>query len=411
MSSPIDMQPEDDKKNNRNGHCKTSPTAANVISEKKRSENGCTEDHEVVGKTTLNKSNLGRKASNILSISINAISFIVLILLFVLFKKNAVTPFRRGFFCSDVSIRYPVREDTVSTTSLVISSVLIFIFVVFVGEYMFGLKESPAITNLKTGSKPFSWIQVYLTPRTWFFRALKFFFIYLWALLASQVLVNILKHSVGTLRPNFYAVCNPNIKCSNKSDPFLYHTEYVCQGTTSKEEASLRTSFPSGHSAFSATAALFLVVYIQKKMNKPISLTFCGTEKVLDTFVVLIGPSLQFVCFGLSCWTSLLRVSDYKHHLLDVIVGYILGGIIGFVAAYHSLGWDSLNRNQNNPRSDINDRSCYSVQELVEMNEAQDNEIRKEEDVEKDIMEYENESNVGNVNLTRQSTTATSVSE
>ena len=409
MSPPIDMQPEDDKK--KNGHCKNSPTAANVMSEKKRSENGSSEDHEVVGKTTLNKSNLGRKASNIISISINAISFIVLILLFVLFKKNAITPFRRGFFCSDVSIRYPVREDTVSTTSLVISSVLFFIFVVFIGEYMFGLKESPAITNLKTGNKPFSWIQVYLTPRKWFFRALKFFFIYLWALLASQVLVNILKHSIGTLRPNFYAVCNPNIKCSNKSDPFLYHTDYVCQDTTSKEEASLRTSFPSGHSAFSATAALFLVVYIQKKMNKPISLTFCGTEKVLDTFIVLVGPSLQFVCFGLSCWTSLLRVSDYKHHLLDVIVGYILGGIIGFVAAYHSLGWDYINRNQNNPRSDINDRSCYSVQELVEMNEAQDNEIRKEEDVEKDIMEYENEPNVGNVNLTRQNTTAFTVSE
>ena len=146
-------------------------------------------------------------------------------------------------------------------------------------------------------------------------------------------------------------------------------------------------------------------------MNKPISLTFCGTEKVLDTFVVLVGPSLQFVCFGLSCWTSLLRVSDYKHHLLDVIVGYILGGIIGSVAAYHSLGWDSINRNENNSRSENNERSCYSVQELVEMNEAQDNEIRKEEAVEKDIMEYENESNVGNVNLTRQCTTVTTGSE
>ena len=281
-----------------------------------------------------------------ISISINAISFIGLLLLFVLFKKNAVTPFRRGFFCSDISIRYPIRDDTVSTTSLVISSVLIFIFVVFVGEYMFGLKESPEITNLKTGSKPFRWMQVYLTPRKWFFRALKFFFIYLWALLASQVLVNILKHSIGTLRPNFYAACNPNIKCDNEGDKFLYHTEYECQDITSKEEASLRTSFPSGHSAFSATAALFLVIYIQKKMNKPISLTFCGTEKVLDTFVVLVGPSLQLICFGLSCWTSLLRVSDYKHHLLDVIVGYILGGIIGSVAAYHSLGWDSINRNE-----------------------------------------------------------------
>ena len=62
--------------------------------------------------------------------------------------------------------------------------------------------------------------------------------------------------------------------------------------------------------------------------------------------------------------------------------------------------------------ADINDRSSFSVQELVEMNGGQDNEIRKEEeDVGKDTLEYENESNLGNGNLTEQRISETTAPE
>ena len=53
MSSPLDMQPEDDKKKNINGHCKNSPTVTNIMSQKRRSENGNSEAQEIEGKTTL----------------------------------------------------------------------------------------------------------------------------------------------------------------------------------------------------------------------------------------------------------------------------------------------------------------------------------------------------------------------
>ena len=379
MSSPVDMQPEDDRKKHINGHCKG-----------------------------------GIKLSTVISIALSMVLIVVLIAL----KKNVIEPFRRGFFCSDVSIRYPVVEDTLSTGRVVISFGFMLILIVFVGEWlkssvgMLDVGESSVIRKTKTGTKPFIWIQKYLTPRKWFFSALKFFFVYMWAVLASQVLVNILKHSLGTLRPNFFARCNPNVKCQNEDEQFLYHTEYVCQGITSKEEASLRTSFPSGHSAFSATTALFLVCYIQKKMNKPISFTFFGSGKELDTIRALMALAIQYVCFEISIGTSLLRILDYKHHLLDVIVGYVLGGIIGYSAAYHYLRWDSVRRTQKNSSADINDRSSFSVQELVEMNGGQDNEIRKQdEDVGKDVMEYENESNLGNGNLTKQRISETTASE
>jgi hypothetical protein len=39
----------------------------------------------------------------------------------------------------------------------------------------------------------------------------------------------VLKVSVGMLRPNFLAVCQPNISCSSPEEFGVYHTDYVCQ--------------------------------------------------------------------------------------------------------------------------------------------------------------------------------------
>ena len=366
--------------------------------------------------------NTKTKISNIASILINLLSFLVLIILFVLFKKNAFTPFRRGFFCGDLSIRYPAKEDSVSTTTLVGCSIIIAILVFVIGEYLFNPQQGcHNIKSLKHLNNIVGRIQSCLSKSRCVLQASKFLLIYFWSLLACQVLVNVLKHTVGTLRPNFFIVCNPNVTCSDRENSegentVIYHTDYQCQGITPEKEASLRTSFPSGHAAFSATAALFLVTYIQAKMRGHITINCSGSSNTLQSaFVVLLGPTLQFICIVLSCLTSLLRVSDYKHHLLDVIVGYLLGGLIGVVAAYHALGWDSMDKCIQISKNDIKEASAagYSIQEVVELNESrsqQNDGIRNNEDVEK-IMEHETGSNTANVNRTRQNTTVTTESE
>jgi membrane-associated phospholipid phosphatase len=237
--------------------------------------------------------------------------------------------------------------------------------------------------------------------------------VYLWALLASQVMVNVLKHSIGTLRPNFFSICNPNITCSDSEVTKIYYTYYICQGISSKKEASFRTSFPSGHAAFSAAAALFLVIYIQIKMRKNISASCCGARNTTGTFIVLLGLSLQLVCLVLSCWTSILRVSEYKPHLLDVIVGYVLGGVIGIIAAYHALKWDRLDAARNCTNTHNKEGSGYSIQEIVVSNEEccqEKTEVRNDGDIEKGI-EIEGGLNISNLNLTRQNTEITTESE
>ena len=109
----------------------------------------------------------------------------------------------------------------------------------------------------------------------------------------------------------------------------------------------------------------------------------------------------------------MLRVSDYKHHLLDVIVGYVVGAVVGAITSCHALGWDKITVYQNQVSNDNIDGTPCSIQEKLELNEAnghQKNNIRKEVDIER-VLEIEGGLNAANVNLTRQNTTMTTESE
>ena len=389
-----------------NGHSDNFNNSKNNSTDTSKIKNNDVNKFEKSEQSEMNSISILRKISSQLTpIVLNVSSFMVLIILFVLFKKKFFAPFRRGFFCSDLSIRYPVGEDSVSTSSLVAASVVIGIIILIIGEYMLS-KQLKCSNNAKhSETKIKSWSE------KWFVKAIKYFLMYLWALLASQVIVNVLKHSIGTLRPNFFTVCNPNITCT--SDDQLYHTDYSCQDISASKEASLRTSFPSGHAAFSATSALFLVIYIQSKSRRPIRITLFRNIKAIDAFVVLLAPSLQLFCLILSSWTSLLRVSDYKHHLLDVIVGYVIGAVVGAITSCHALGWDKITVYQNQVSKNVTHGSSGSIQEKLELNEAKDhqkNNIRKEVDIER-VLEIEGGLNAANVNLTRQNTTMTTESE
>ena len=61
--------------------------------------------------------------------------------------------------------------------------------------------------------------------------------------------------------------------------------------------------------------------------------------------------SLFIIClflFSLAMWISMTRVSDYHHHLIDVLSGIVLGGSIGFVGGVHSTTVDSTNEDEKN---------------------------------------------------------------
>ncbi|XP_026548722.1 phospholipid phosphatase 2-like, partial [Notechis scutatus] len=73
----------------------------------------------------------------------------------------------------------------------------------------------------------------------------------------SQSLTDLAKYTIGRLRPNFLAVCDPDwtkVNCS-----VYIQVEDVCQGN-SRSITESRLSFYSGHSSFGMYCMMFLAV-------------------------------------------------------------------------------------------------------------------------------------------------------
>ena len=76
----------------------------------------------------------------------------------------------------------------------------------------------------------------------------------------------------------------------------------------------MRLSFVSGHASLSAYSMWFCVVFLQQRMD---------TRNFR-----LVKPLIQVCCALFAVFTSLTRVSDYKHHPEDVVFGALLGLVI-----------------------------------------------------------------------------------
>ena len=143
---------------------------------------------------------------------------------------------------------------------------------------------------------------------------------------------------VGWPRPNFLAVCNPNITCILNDTKF--NINYICEGHQNvigwnrldmnliKGVHQARRSFPSGHASFSAATMMFLVFYIERRIIT--SSTY---------IVVLFKPFVQLSIIVLASFIAMSRVKDYHHHLVDVLFGFFLGIMISLLVVRHCMIW------------------------------------------------------------------------
>uniref|UniRef100_A0A8V0YUM1 Phospholipid phosphatase 1 n=1 Tax=Gallus gallus TaxID=9031 RepID=A0A8V0YUM1_CHICK len=206
----------------------------------------------------------------------------------------------RGVFCSDESIRYPYKEDTISYKLLAGILVPFSIIVIILGEtlsvFYNHLHSNSFVRNNYIAT-------IYKAIGTFIFGAA-----------ASQSLTDIAKYSIGRLRPHFLAVCQPDwtqINCS-----LGYIENIPCQGDKAKINEG-RLSFYSGHSSFSMYCMLFLALYLQARMK--------------GDWARLVRPTIQFGLIAASIYVGLSRVSDYKHHWSDVLTGLIQGALVAIL--------------------------------------------------------------------------------
>ncbi|ESO86198.1 hypothetical protein LOTGIDRAFT_129665, partial [Lottia gigantea] len=206
-------------------------------------------------------------------------------------------PFRRGFFCSDETIKYPYKEDTVSIA-----------VAVAIGFVLALLSVSTTLEDETT--------LAFIGRFVWTCGIELGIFMFGGAL--CQLGVSILKLTVGRLRPHFLEVCNPDFSRINCSGGYIY--DYECRLSSTATAAILREarlSFPSGHSSFLAFSMVYVVLYLNNKARRQ----HCGLVKYV----------LQFAAFATAGYVCISRVGDYKHHYTDVITGFCIGVLFAFL--------------------------------------------------------------------------------
>ncbi|XP_060752466.1 phospholipid phosphatase 1 isoform X2 [Tachysurus vachellii] len=213
-------------------------------------------------------------------------------------------PFKRGFFCNDDSIKYPLKDDTISYELLGGVMIPVTLLTMIIGEcvsvYLKLIKSKSSFSSSYVSC-------LYKAIGTFVFGAAM-----------SQSLTDIGKYSIGRLRPHFLAVCKPDwntINCSSGA----YIENFSCSGDP-KMVNEARLSFYSGHSSFSMYCMLFLALYLQARMKYE--------------WARLLRPTLQFFLIAASVYTGLSRVSDYKHHWSDVLTGLVQGAVMALLVVF-----------------------------------------------------------------------------
>ncbi|KAK7136436.1 hypothetical protein R3I94_014927 [Phoxinus phoxinus] len=210
------------------------------------------------------------------------------------------TPFKRGFFCSDDSIKYPFKEDTISYQLLMGITIPLALLLIIFGEcFSIYLRSRASLTYEYI-------VCVYKAVGSFVFGAA-----------LSQSLTDIAKYTIGRLRPHFLAVCKPHwglVDCASG-----YIENFTCTGDPRLTNEG-RLSFYSGHSSFSMYCMLFLALYLQSRLRA--------------RWARLVRPTLQVSFFAASLYVGLSRVSDYKHHWSDVLTGLVQGAAVALFTVF-----------------------------------------------------------------------------
>ncbi|XP_038640609.1 phospholipid phosphatase 3-like [Scyliorhinus canicula] len=238
-------------------------------------------------------------------IFLDMICIVLASLPFFMVEFNGVTPYRRGFYCDDESISYPHKEEeTISDPVLCTAGILITVIAIVVGE-------SYRVRFLNEQSRSF-------VTNPYVSMIYKQVGSFLFGCAVSQSLTDLAKVAVGRLRPHFLDVCRPDFTKINCSRGYI--EDYDCRATASAVTEA-RKSFYSGHASFAMYTLLYLAFYLEARF------TWKGAR--------LLRPLLQSLLVMMAFYTGLSRVSDYRHHPSDVLVGFLQGVIIAYWIAFH----------------------------------------------------------------------------
>ncbi|XP_049877011.1 putative phosphatidate phosphatase [Pectinophora gossypiella] len=217
------------------------------------------------------------------------------------------TPYKRGFFCDDESLKHPYKDSTVT-------NVMLYIVGIGLPSISMCLIEWLRLRDYKSG-RPRALMGKDIPA--WLWEAYKVVGVYLFGMACQQLTTDVAKYTIGRLRPHFFDVCKPDINCNLDENKWRYIENFTCLNNDAKLLKEMRLSFPSGHSSFSAYTMIYFAMYLQRRF------TWRGSK--------LAKHGLQFLLVMFSWYTVMTRVSDYKHHWSDVLAGFAIGTLYAVI--------------------------------------------------------------------------------
>ncbi|XP_053989535.1 phospholipid phosphatase 1-like isoform X1 [Hylaeus volcanicus] len=266
---------------------------------------------------------------------------LTVIVILALLEFGTVPQQRIGFYCNDPKISFKFLGDTISISLLLTVSLLLPLVVMFLVEYLCHPENSYTTTSGCSGSR---------VKQVWFWYGH-----YLIGTVCLIFLCDVMKTLIGEPRPHFLDTCKP-LEAHNCTDGYV--RSYTCTNTNDSTWfiSDSSKSFPSGHSALSMFATIFMVWYLQNRLPN-------------RTF--LLKPWLQCL---ISLWTvvcSLTRIGDNRHHWWDVLAGVVLGTIFSVLTVTVQCNTFRLNRiayNEpvENRQINFNMKTHHNVKKLLQ---------------------------------------------
>ncbi|CAG9529950.1 unnamed protein product [Cercopithifilaria johnstoni] len=253
------------------------------------------------------------KELNIGPFLFNVIIGIIIGLSIEILPNLYLEPYRRGFYCDDTTIQLPYKSSTISTPMLFKALFILPLIGVAIIE----------ICRSKCCRELYSWRGFNLNQIL--VNCFKYYAYHMLGIVLALLLTVPTKFIVGELRPIFLDICNP-IYDSNYCHNHTYILNYECRGNmynhTIKEA---RLSFFSGHASLAMTTATFYIIYVQSRIPR-------------TSLAIIAKPLVQLFVLGLALYTGYTRITDGMHHFHDVIVGYIVGVLLGYITAKYIAG-------------------------------------------------------------------------
>ncbi|KAH8371375.1 hypothetical protein KR093_007108 [Drosophila rubida] len=232
-----------------------------------------------------------------------------------LLLMKLVAPARRGFFCGDESLSYPLKDSTIGTITVIVVTLSVPSLVIAAVELF---KQPPAKEAARRSDYGCA---------TRLGQLYKQAGCYLFGLAMVTFCTVFTKLCIGRLRPHFFAVCQPAMEdgssCADAHNLGQYITSYSCRNTnaTSFQQHQLNQSFPSGHASMIMYAMWYVAIYLQATLSTRVS--------------KLLKHLLQFLFVMFGWYVALSRITDYWHHWSDVLAGVLLGVLFAWLTAVH----------------------------------------------------------------------------